>query len=78
MKVIIQDLDTQQFLAADETWTDNISAAKDFRFRPRAFDALRMEHARGLRVVYYFEDLDYSIGARNWKEHGWANLCAAA
>jgi len=78
MKVIIQDLETQKFLAADESWTENIAAAKDFHFRPRAFDAVRLEHAHEVRVMYYFEDLDYAIGARNWQDHGWADLCAAA
>jgi nucleoside-specific outer membrane channel protein Tsx len=78
MKVVIQDMQTGQYLAADDTWTSNVGAAKDFRFRPRAFDAVRLEHDRHSRVVYYFEDLDYAIGARNWKDHGWAHLCAAA
>jgi hypothetical protein len=78
MKVIIQDTDTGKYLAVNEAWTDNVSLARDFRNRPRSFEALRSERPRGVRVVYYFEDLDYSIGARNWKDHGWANLCAAA
>ena len=78
MKIVIQDIQSGQYLAADETWTGNIRAAKNFRFRPRAISALRLENDRGLRVVYYFEDLDYAIGARHWTDHGWAELCATA
>jgi hypothetical protein len=77
MKILIQDIATQKYLSHDGNWTANISAARDFQSRPRAFDALRLEHGRGLRVLYYFENLDYAIGARNWQEHGWADCCKA-
>jgi hypothetical protein len=77
MKIVVQDIETQKYLAPGGNWTENISAAKDFQSRPRAFDALRLEHGRGLRVLYYFENLDYSIGVRNWTDQGWADVCAA-
>ncbi len=78
MKIFVQDLQSQMYLLQNGGWTSNMHAARDFGSTPRAFEALRLEHGRGLRVVYYFENQNYAIGARNWEEHGWARFCNAA
>ncbi len=75
MKILIQDLESQLYLTHKGTWTANICAAKDFQSRPHAFDAIRLAHGSGLRVLYYFDELHYSIGARNRQENARARVC---
>ena len=67
MKVLIQQAESEQYLTPQGTWTAATGNAQDFRFSSHAYAVVRREKVRGLRVVFYFEDLDYSIKAPRWK-----------
>jgi hypothetical protein len=65
MKVIIKDSGTGKYLSTDQTWTGDITAARDFHADSAARTALRLGKASRLRVVHYFEDLQYCIAMRH-------------
>jgi hypothetical protein len=65
MRIIVENTEQQKYLGNDGNWSANLSAARDFRSELRALDAVRQRHEPGLRVMYYFEELHYRIGARS-------------
>lgn len=77
MKIIIENMEKQKYLANDGSWTANLSAARDFRNELRALEAVRHRREPGLRVMYYFEELHYQIGARSHADHGKARTGSA-
>ena len=64
MKVLVQNVKSGQYLAQHGTWTDVVAHAKDFRSSCYAYAVLKMEKVPGVRVLFYFEELEYSINAR--------------
>jgi hypothetical protein len=64
VKVVIQDIGTQQYLARNGNWTAAARDAEDFHSSPRAERIVQMRDARQLRVLLYYEDLDYTIAPR--------------
>jgi len=70
MKVFIQDIQSEKYLAHDGTWTTSANGAKNFHFSPCAYTAARKERMRGFRVVFYFEEAGYSIRVKKWKGNG--------
>ena len=63
MKVLILNADNQKYIAPDGSWTSTISEAHDFRFSPYAFEVIRKERFINTTVVFYYEDLGYSLKA---------------
>ncbi len=63
MKVLIQDCENQKYIAADGSWTTTVGDAHDFRFSPYAYEVIRKEKFFGATVVFYYEDLGYSLKA---------------
>ncbi len=63
MKVLILSGENQQYIAADGTWTPAIAEAHDFRFSPYAYEVIRKERFANATVVFYYEDLGYSLKA---------------
>ena len=64
MKVLIQQIKSGQYLASNGGWSASACEARDFRYTSYAHSVMKKERARGLRVLFYFEDLDYSITVR--------------
>ena len=69
MRVVIQDIESQKYLARNGSWTPAARDAEDFRFSPSAYATAGRRNARQIRVILYFEDLDYSIAARRWQDY---------
>ena len=70
MKVLILSGDTQQYVASDGSWTSAISEAHDFRFSPYAFEVIRKEKFSNATVVFFYEDLGYSLKATRTRKPG--------
>jgi hypothetical protein len=64
MKVLIQNVRTGLYLGRRETWTAWVSHARNFCSSCEAYAVMKAERMSGLRVVFYFEDMDYTISAR--------------
>ena len=69
MKVLIQHAGSEEYLTPQGNWTPAAGEAQDFHFSSNAYSVVRREKVRGLRVLFYFEDLDYSVKAPRWKGH---------
>ncbi len=76
MKVLIQDVQSERYAAPGGTWTPAPREAQDFRSSRYACAVAQKEKVLRLRVVLYFEDLDYTIQARRW--HGVSHVNTAA
>jgi len=63
MKVLILSGDSQQYIASDGSWTPAIADAHNFRFSPYAFEVIKKERLANATVVFYYEDLGYSLKA---------------
>ena len=61
MKVVIQNADTRQYLAAQDHWTAHAVDAKDFAFSLHARSAARSLNLKNFQVLFYFPELDYRI-----------------
>ena len=70
MKVLIQDVRTDRYVAQGRSFTSRASEARDFLFSRYACAVARREKILNLRVVYYFEEFDYIIQARGGQEAG--------
>jgi hypothetical protein len=66
MKVLVQNTKNGQYIAQHATWTDAASNAKDFGSSAFAYAILKAERIPGLRVLFYFEELDYCVQVRKW------------
>ena len=64
MKVLIQNTKTGQYLAHQGHWTASAPHAKDFHSSQYAYSLLRAERISGLRVLFYYEKLDYCVRAK--------------
>jgi hypothetical protein len=64
MKVLLQDAVSQKYLALDWNWTADLHAARDFHSGPDAAAMARQDCTHDLRVILYFEELEYTIAAR--------------
>jgi hypothetical protein len=69
MRLLIQDAESQKYLARNGTWTPVARDGEDFRFSPKAYAIVRRKNARVIRAVFYFEDSDYLIAARTRQDH---------
>jgi hypothetical protein len=67
MKVLIQHCNDQKYIAADGSWTAAIGAAHDFRFSPYAYEVIRKEKFHNATVIFYYEDMGYSLRATRTK-----------
>jgi hypothetical protein len=63
MKILIQDARNGQYLTDKRTWTPAPAEARDFRCSSYAYTMMRRERARGLRVLFYFEETEHGIHA---------------
>jgi hypothetical protein len=61
MRVLIQNNGNGHYLTQHGTWSPLPGHGRDFHFSSCAHALLRKENLAGLRVLFYFEDLDYSI-----------------
>ena len=68
MKVLILSGDSQQYIASDGSWTPAITEAHNFRFSPYAFEVIKKERLPNATVVFYYEDLGYSLKATRTKQ----------
>ena len=66
MKVLIQNVSNGEYLTQNGTWSPLPSHGKDFRDSSCAHALLRRERISDMRVLFYFEDLDYSIRAARY------------
>ncbi len=60
MKVIIQDVDTGEYLSADGSWVADIGGARNFVTLLRAYHFAREKTARNFQVLLHCPDDDYS------------------
>jgi hypothetical protein len=63
MKILIQDVKNGRYLAEYGAWTATADDARDFRYSAYAHSLIRREKIHGLRVLFYFEELDYGMKA---------------
>ena len=61
MKVLIQDDDTQLYVAHGGLWTDCAKEARDFAMSLHARSVALNLKLKKFRVLFYFPDLDYKI-----------------
>jgi hypothetical protein len=66
MKVLIQNTKSGQYIARHASWTDVAGHAKDFGSSAFAHAIVKAERIPGLRVLFYFEELDYCVQVRKW------------
>jgi hypothetical protein len=64
MKVLIQHIKSGQYLSPNGSWSATAGEARDFRYSSYAHSVMKKEQTRGLRVLFYFEELDYSVTVR--------------
>ena len=62
MKVIVQNLHTKEYLAADGRWVADMADANDFLTLLRAYHFARIHTSRGFEVLLYCPEDDYSAG----------------
>ena len=60
MKVLIQDRDSQLFLAYNG-WTDDPKEAKDLGFTVHAHSVANRMSLRTFQILFYFPDIDYRV-----------------
>ena len=65
MKVLIQDDETQLYVAHEGRWTDCAKEARDFAMSLHARSVARNLNLKKFRVLFYFPDLDYKIVVSN-------------
>ena len=68
MKVLIQNVSTEKYIASGRNFTSRIGEARDFQNSPLAWGRIRKEKRLTLRVVYYFEEQGVVIPARGGGE----------
>jgi hypothetical protein len=65
MKVLIQDDDTQLYVAQEGRWTECAKEARDFALSLHARSVAQKLNLKRFRVLFYFPDLDYKIVVSN-------------
>lgn len=78
MKVLIQNEKSGEYLTHSGTWSPLPSHGKDFRFSSCAHTMMRKEKTSGLRVLFYFEEFDYSVRAPRPRNRAFFQDMAAA
>ena len=68
MKVLIQHCESAEYIGSDGAWTVAIGEAHDFRFSPNAYEVIRKEKFFNATVIFYYEDLGYSLKATKTKK----------
>jgi hypothetical protein len=61
MKVLVQDEDTQLYVAPEGNWTERAEEARDFAMSMHARSVARNLNLKHFRVLFFFPDLDYKI-----------------
>jgi hypothetical protein len=61
MKVLILDLETKLFAGANGSWTAGPEEANDFSFTTLARSVADRLGLKRYQVLFYFEDIKYSI-----------------
>ena len=61
MKVLIQDDETQLYVADEGLWTGHAQEARDFALSLHARSVAQKLNLKKFRVLFYFPDLDYKI-----------------
>jgi hypothetical protein len=61
MKVLIQDLKTELYLAYQGGWTDQPRDAKDMAFTVHALQVAKNLALKNFQVLFYFPDSNYQV-----------------
>ena len=61
MKVLVQDDETQLYVAHEGRWTDCAREARDFAMSLHARTVAQRLNLKRFRVLFYFPDIDYKI-----------------